>query len=384
MQYNNIETYLKGGENMNVNINNLVIGKRPDNIIRSNSSSIKKGMFASMLENAITENQDILLLGDDFSNLLISKDSSEGYVNFEGFEDNEETYNHIGYENIIGLTDIFFFRPDMVKDEVLSDNLVFNVDYDVFKNQYHSKSIENIKSPQENQETDLITSQPNVAVKLTPDGNLEINKDIIDNEKQQIEVQSGKLKNEHTEISMIDSTLVKNKIITVSDESTEIKSQVLSQVKDKIIIIAEKGHEVDSIKTITMQLQPQNLGKVDIKLIYENNKLIVEIKALYEETQKILSSNTGKLHDLLSKSSKSDVEIIMKPYEFELKQQPIHQNSAQGYEQNFYQNNDQNHGQQGRQRNKYYHDNIKRNEEDIFSELIDLSNLKIKEGIYGN
>ena len=144
-----------------------------------------------------------------------------------------------------------------------------------------------------------------------------------------------------------DTTLAKNKI-TISDGSTEIKSQILSQVKDKIIIMTGNNHDSNGIKTITMQLKPQDLGKVDIKMSYDNDNLTVEIKALNEETQKVLSSNINELRELLSKTSEADVKIIVKPYE--LKHQNIlnFQYSQQGNEQKFYHHNELN--LQGRQR----------------------------------
>jgi hypothetical protein len=115
---------------------------------------------------------------------------------------------------------------------------------------------------------------------------------------------------------------------------------------------------------------------------YENNKLTVEIKASNEETQKILSSNTDELKELLSKTSQTDVKIIVKPYEPKNQNILNYQDNRQGSE-NFYQDNEQNN--QGRQRNKYYYDNdIKTKEEDVFSELIDLNYSRIKEGMHGN
>lgn len=359
---------------MNVNINNFVINQVPDNIIKSNySNRMHKGMFANMLKTEMTENQSMMVfLGNGINNIL-NTDSIDNFIedNVE-FEDNDETKNHISYENLNSLSDIFFFRPNILKNEVITDGKALNIDHAIHENQLLSKGIEymNNSDHQKLFETDSIKGATLVEKPI-----LEIEED---KDKPEIEFDLN-------EIPTGNMLSTKNKIITISDESTKIKSQVLSQVKDKIIIMTEKGEDLNGIKTITMKLQPQNLGKVDIKLIYENNKLTVEVKAFSEETQKILSSNTGELKDMLRKSSEADVNIIVKPYEFEQKHQPIHnyQNNKQGNEQNFYQNNDQNH--QGRQRNKYYnYNNIKQNKEDVFSELVDLNNLKIKEGRYGS
>lgn len=361
---------------MNVNANSFVISQAPYNI-RSNYSTGMKENFAAMLENAMVKGQSIVFLGSDFNNLLTAnKDCNVD------FEDNDEIQNHISYENLSSLADIFFFRPNVVKGEVAVENETLNVAHAVLDNQLN-QFMDHINSLNQGKlmpETKVNTEKPEIEVQ-----GKELSE--VYNEKSIFKRDSERPKNEyeHAELLTVDTPPVKNKIITISDESTEIKSQVLTQVKDKIIIMTEKGQDSNNIKTITMELQPQNLGKVNIKMIYENNKLTVEIKALNEETQKILSSNIDELRDMLCKAS-LDVKIFLKPYEFELKHQPIqnYQNTEQGNEQNFYQSNEQNFGQ-GRQRNKYYNDNnIKQKKEDAFSELIDLSNLKVKEGRYGN
>ena len=386
----------KGGENMNVNINNLVISQLPDNIIKSNySSNMNKDMFVNLLNNAMTEAQSIVaLLGNNADNLLdinnINSFIEEPKIELE---DNEEKRNHSSYENLYGIADIFFFRPTELIEEVPAENKTLNVNYNVMEAKFQPNDLNIITGSelQEKQEAAL-AFQSNMAEKLTSEIEVQsepsINNDIEGaNETQSMKTiieLSDKQKNEfaHAEMQTADIYLEKNKI-TISDGSTEIKSQVLSQVKDKIIIMTENAHEPNGIKTITMELRPQALGKVDIKMSYENNKLTIEIKALNEETQKILSTNTNELRELLSKTSEADVKIIVKPYEMKHHNVLNYQNSEQSNVLNFYQNNEQNH--QGRQRNKYYYDNnIKTREEDVFSELIDLNYSKIKEGIYGN
>ena len=381
---------------MNVNVNNTAIRQIPDNIIKSNySSNMNKDMFVNLLNNAMTEAQSIVaLLGNNADNLL-DINNTNSFIekpNIE-LEDNEEKRNHSSYENLYGIADIFFFRPTAVIEEVPAENKTLNVNYNVMEAKLQPNDLNIITGSvlQEKQEAPL-AFQSNMAEKLMSEIEVQSEPSINNDIEGAIEAQSMKTtielsekqKNEfaHAEMQTTDIYLAKNKI-TISDSSTEIKSQVLSQVKDKIIIMTGNNNEPNGIKTITMQLRPQALGKVDIKMSYENNKITVEIKALNEETQKILSSNTNELRELLSKTSQADVKIIVKPYELKHQNTPNYQDSLQGNEQNLYQNNEQNH--QGRQRNKYYYDNnIKTREEDVFSELIDLNYSKIKEGIHGN
>ena len=169
-----------------------------------------------------------------------------------------------------------------------------------------------------------------------------------------------------------------NKIVTLTDESSRIRSQVLSQVKDKIVYMAEEGTESgNKIKQVKMELQPHNLGKVDIKMTFEGNKISVEIQALSKETQKILSSNVEELTNILRKTTESSINVVVKNYESQNENHILNYNQNNGqYFKKDYDHQDEH----SRQRN-YYHnqDNENDNDEDsLFSELINLRNLKIQ------
>ena len=399
---------------MNVN----AVSQLPDSIIKSKfQNNLNEGMFANMLSSALTDNQNTMgLIGGSFENLLSADDIDIGDNNVELDEDDDA---QISYENLVSLADIFFFRSNLVIKEVMTENKALNFDYDLSAAQVLSKGFEQIKGDSFNPKTasaegsifemkmhkekptidsnskSLIEAKVDKSIEALSEKTFElkidksieaqgekfikakIEKPIEVNEKQKSE-----FANAEPLTAQMPST--ENKIITIGDGSTEIKSQVLTQVKDKIIIMTDKGQDAEGIKTITMELRPQALGKLDIKMSYENKKLTVEIKALNEETQKTLLSNVGELKEMLGKTSEADVNIIVKPYA-ELKNQniPNHPNNRQGYEHNFYQGNEQNH--QGRQRNKYYNsDNAKQSREDIFSELIDANYSRIKEDIHGD
>lgn len=157
-----------------------------------------------------------------------------------------------------------------------------------------------------------------------------------------------------------------NKVITVIDESQEVRPQVLNQVRDKIEFMIDDVQK-GGAKHVTMELHPLKLGKVEIKMTYENDKLSVEINSENEETQKILSSNINELTKILSKSTEAEVNVIVKP-------------NVTHYEFKTLYTDNQNEGQ-GRQKNHYYeqqNDNKTEDNEEIdFSELINLRNLKL-------
>jgi len=171
-----------------------------------------------------------------------------------------------------------------------------------------------------------------------------------------------------------------NKIITVTDEATQIKSQVLTQVKDKIVFLTKEGSTTDNnIKQVTMELQPDNLGKVNIKMTFDDNKITVEIKALNEETQKILSTSVGELARILSKTTESSINVVVKNSELQYEQQKLNgnQNNDQRYNENY--DEQQKHN---KQKNYYYYEDLNKNDENDedfnFSELINLRNIKLQ------
>lgn len=375
-----------------MNVNSITISQLPGKIIRSdNSNSVNKSMFENMLNNAMAENQNMMaLFGNNFGSIPAANGIEIEDYSIE-LENNDETKNHNCFENIYGIADIFLFRPNAAIEEVIAENKTTDVDYNFIDAKLKNGTDITAGSALQEKQESVFAFQDNTAKSLMSE--IEIQRDLRisndtenSNEAQNMKtiIELGKKqKNEsvYLEIPANDIDL-KNKIITISDGSTEIKSQVLSQVKDKIIIMTENSQDSNGIKTITMELRPQSLGKVDIKMSYENNKLTVEIKASNEETQKILSSNTDELKELLGKTSQTDVKIIVKPNEPKNQNIINYQDNRQGSE-NFYQDNEQNN--QGRQRSKYYYDNdIKTKEEDIFSELIDFNYSRIKEGMNGN
>ncbi len=146
-----------------------------------------------------------------------------------------------------------------------------------------------------------------------------------------------------------------NKIIEVSDESSYIKSSAISQIKDKIeLLVSER---TNGTKEVTMELQPEKLGKVNIKMFYEDNKLTVEIKALNEETSKLLMSNSQELAKVLNKTVDSNVNIVVKHDETAYGQNPLDYNQDQSKNQ---------------QKNNYTYSgkNQDDNDDDMFSQIM--------------
>lgn len=129
-----------------------------------------------------------------------------------------------------------------------------------------------------------------------------------------------------------------NKIIEVSNEASKIKGSIISQVKDKILLAAK---DKDGTQSITMELFPKNLGKVDIKLSIEAKKVTVEIFAANKEVGQILMSNADELAKTLQKASGSNVDVtvsnnsLMSQYENSNLNYSSNQEERQHYNNNY-------------------------------------------------
>ena len=130
-----------------------------------------------------------------------------------------------------------------------------------------------------------------------------------------------------------------NKIITVSDESSIIKDSVMTQIKDQIVLMKAEGKQ-----TVTMQLTPENLGKLDIKMIFEGGNLSIEILTSNSKAQSIILSNISELKSILQNSfaDRTFVNVEAQKQSFE--------NNENQNNQGYSQQHSQEHSQDGREK----------------------------------
>ncbi len=230
---------------------------------------------------------------------------------------------------------------------------------------------------------------------VLPESNLNVKNGEVKTEKPVLSPQAEKLIsdieskreklindiNSNVEILMGNKTINsdQNKIIQLSDESTQIKSQVLNQVSDKIVVMTEESLEEGNIvKQVTMELNPKELGKVDIKMTIVNGKITVEVKALNEETQKMIASNADELLNILTKTSEK-VSIIVKSNDSSYENQLLNNHDKEIHNNGENYQEDQNLDQDNKKRNYYYYDEDNKNSDDDgkFSELINLRSIKL-------
>ncbi|MDF2536352.1 MAG: Flagellar hook-length control protein FliK [Bacillales bacterium] len=396
---------------MNVNLNSFLTNISQDAVLTNKLSGGDKSAFINMLTMMIegkSEVQDplgnsgvnlnFIELFTSINNMSANNPSDENAANIDVFnkiisdkqdkqEDNKsdllvEVQNYL---NIVA--------PSIIKTEpqLQTENLseIVNTGYvQASKTPYINFNNKQVLKTDDNGNIrniindELIVKSSIAETEVGKIFQLESSYEKLATEKQdQIEGQKNKT-NLQTEILAAESTLVKeqNTIIKISDEASQLKPQVLSQIKDKIVFMTEEGPEPgNTAKHVTMELHPISLGKVDIKMTFENNKITVEIKAMNEETQKLISSNADELAKVLGKASES-INIIVKSNESQIEHQLFNSNhSEQKNEQGF--NHDEQNYEQGRQKNNhnhYYHEDNNDSEDDnIFSQLINLRNIKL-------
>ncbi len=148
------------------------------------------------------------------------------------------------------------------------------------------------------------------------------------------------------------------KAIKISDEASIVRDSVMNQIKDQIVLMKADGKQ-----TVTMQLTPENLGKLDIKMVFEKGNLSVEIMASNPKTHSLILSNISELKSVLQNSftDRTNINADMPKHHYEEQ----HNQNNQGF--------DSRHSQQEREQREQqqmYSDVIEEKDDiDFFTEL---------------
>ncbi|MGD9568629.1 MAG: flagellar hook-length control protein FliK [Sedimentibacter sp.] len=394
----------------NFNLIEISAGNDISNLINTENILNNSINIESILSNSInTESSpsNSINVANNLSNLIYAGNTLSNSIDLTGLnlhssdeitlekteiEDNSKSIKDNLVNNVMNM--VSYFNPaiekinfeKLSKENIKDLNAYNNPDMNINTAQYIKHgSINQVSTAKDN--VQVSTLKDNVQEFKLTDGQPHLS---IQAEKLIVEIEGNKNKlkseiNFNVEMLSPKEPIIQgeNAIITVSDESSNINSQVLAQVKDKIVFMVDEGKGEGNIKQVTMELQPHNLGKVDIKMTFEDNKITVEVKALNEETQKILSTNAKELANILSKTTESSINVVVKNYESHFEHNPL---NNQSYEQRNYENyeqrNNENYNQDNghsRQRNYYTDENKKEDKEDdsIFSQLINLRNIKL-------
>lgn len=92
--------------------------------------------------------------------------------------------------------------------------------------------------------------------------------------------------------------------VKISDTPAAAKTPVSSQVADAVVQNFKAGKQ-----QFQVDLYPQSLGKVSVKLLAENGTLTIEIAAANPKTQSLLASSSGEIRSLLHASTGQTVQV---------------------------------------------------------------------------
>lgn len=122
-----------------------------------------------------------------------------------------------------------------------------------------------------------------------------------------------------------------NRIIKISDDSSQINTSVLTQVKDKIITMVK-----DQTQHVTMELFPENLGKINVKMVFEKEQLRIEIIPSNEKAGSILMANVKDLNGILEQNlNNTHVDINLNLNNFnQLEQNSLNYKNQQNQQHN--------------------------------------------------
>jgi hypothetical protein len=115
-----------------------------------------------------------------------------------------------------------------------------------------------------------------------------------------------------------------NVIIQVSDTPANVAKSACNQVADNVQANYKAGNSQFQI-----DLFPQNLGKVSVKLAVQDGVLTVEIAAANPKTQSMLMSSTNEIKSMLQTAVSQPVQVLQPSQDKAWYQQPQDQSAQQ-------------------------------------------------------
>lgn len=133
--------------------------------------------------------------------------------------------------------------------------------------------------------------------------------------------------------------------IKVGDGQQISSEKLIDEVAKNIILKSDSSNEYE------LQLDPENLGKIKVKLLFEEGKLTVSMLCSNGKTANLLSEGISNLTQVIQQSTRSEVAVNVKEDNY------LNNNSEQNARQNS--SNQQNQNQQKGQEEPEFADQIK-------------------------
>ncbi|WP_312693479.1 flagellar hook-length control protein FliK [Caproiciproducens sp.] len=132
-----------------------------------------------------------------------------------------------------------------------------------------------------------------------------------------------------------------NVVIKISDASSDTAKTTCHQVADKILLNYKAGKP-----EFQMDLYPQNLGKVSVKLSMQSGVLTVAVQASNPKTQSMLMENSSDIRSFLQTTINQPVQILEPAQEKAWYQQNQQNQQSQAQQQQEEQRQNQNNSNQ--------------------------------------
>lgn len=148
--------------------------------------------------------------------------------------------------------------------------------------------------------------------------------------------------NQEAEFSLLQS---QSKVVTTEPEVITVKvgdgqtissEKLVTEVAKNVVIKTDGNNEYE------LQLDPENLGKIKVKLLFEDGKLTVSLMCNNSKTANLLSEGISSLGQVIQQSTKSEVTVNVRDENYlnDNQQQQSKQN-GQNQEQRNKQNKDE-------------------------------------------
>lgn len=271
---------------------NLTILNKPSDL----TSNLESGKISSESMSALEQ------ISAEKTNLDIKQSKADGKVKLEGFKDES-----LDNEEIISKKDIKFeSNSNKVAEE------------DGAKTEYHLKV----------DKKDTLE----LSVHEEDKTNLETN--------NEVEFSEVYVPNKHEAIPNTEVIKVK-----VGDGQTISSEKLVDEVAKNIIIKSEDNKQYE------LQLDPENLGKIKVKLLFEDGKLTVSLLCNNNKTAAMLSEGISNLGQAIQQTTKSEVTVNV--------QEENYLNNNQNNNEKGNNPNSQNQNRQNKQNDSNFEDQMK-------------------------
>ena len=118
--------------------------------------------------------------------------------------------------------------------------------------------------------------------------------------------------------------------VKVGDGQTISSEKLVTEVAKNVVIKTDRNNEYE------LQLDPENLGKIKVKLLFEDGKLTVTLLCNNGKTANLLSEGISNLGQVIQQSTKSEVTVNVREENYlnDNQQQQSKQNSQNQQQQN--------------------------------------------------